>query len=76
MFYIWSNRRRQWWGAERSGYTDHIKKAGQYDQEEAGQIAVMGLPGANIAVETILEPKFIDLDANEVESQIDQLKRI
>lgn len=56
-YFIWSNRHSQWWGPERSGYTLHIGKAGQYDRHEAADIVLSGLPCGNVAVDTFFEDR-------------------
>lgn len=75
MYYIWSNRHRQWWGPEKSGYSSHLAKAGTYDHDTAADIQMMGLPGANIAIPCTIGGQVAG-DADSVEERLDQLKRI
>lgn len=38
-YLIWSNRHREWWRADESGYTGLIEEAGRYDRAVAERIA-------------------------------------
>lgn len=76
MYHIWSNRRREWWKAERQGYTPSVAAAGIYSPSEAGTIALSGLPGANVPVDIGLAHRFAGENADAVERTLDQLKRV
>lgn len=75
MFYIWSNRHREWWGPNRGGYSSRLEAAGRYTKAEAGDICTSGLPGANVAVDDLLANQFIG-NADAIEQTLADLKRI
>jgi len=37
-YLIWSNQHNKWWGANHSGYTSFVERAGRYDLNEAIKI--------------------------------------
>lgn len=74
-YFIWSNRHSQWWGPDKSGYTLHISKAGQYDKHDAADIVLSGLPGSNVAVDVFFADR-IPPTAAEVEKYLGELRRI
>lgn len=48
---IWSHEHRQWWRAERQGYTSQAKDAGQYSASEAAEIVLDHVPaGEEVAM--------------------------
>lgn len=71
---IWSHRKRQWWRADRGGYTDHTNAAGRYELAEVADITTSCLPGQNVAVEENLADQFTGLDAAAVTEQIDSFR--
>jgi hypothetical protein len=75
-YIIWSHRHREWWQADRSGYTSTVVRAGEYSAIEAGEITLAGLPGASTAVDIQLRPKFAYLSGDEVEELLETLRRL
>ena len=51
MYVIWSFEHDQWWGANNSGYTDELSKAGRYSALEAGEIVTCSVMGEEVAIE-------------------------
>lgn len=76
MFVIWSWRKRQWWRANREGYTPHVREAGRYGFEEAAELTVGGLPTTTAVDEKLAEKNFGDADADAVEQQLDEWRRL
>jgi hypothetical protein len=75
MYIIWSHRKKQWWRAERAGYTDHVSDAGRYTREEAGDITLDCLPGQNVAISGEgMIAKFTDMTPPEVIKTIDSYR--
>jgi len=74
--YIWSYRHSAWWRTERSGYTDKLEDAGQYDEKDSAEIVLHALPGANVAVDTYLGHKFSGGSAEFVENLLSEMRRI
>lgn len=71
-FHIWSHRHKQWWRANREGYTTVIQQAGEYTEREASDICIgLGLPGANIAVDTDLAFGQLNKSASEVNKKLE-----
>lgn len=75
-YYIWSHRHDQWWGPDKAGYTSHITKAGQYTVEEAADITLSCLPGANVAVDTVLATRRLSGTMDEVKDELETLRRL
>lgn len=71
---IWSHRKRQWWRADRGGYTSRVDEAGRYDIAEVADITVSCLPGQNVAVDQVLAGQFSDLTAEEIVAKIDEFR--
>lgn len=75
-FYIWSWRHRQWWGPDRGGYTLDLSRAGQYTQQDVGDIVTGGLPGSGTAVDETLAEQMRGWLPGNVEARLDELRRI
>ena len=75
-YYIWSYRHRQWWGPDRGGYTLRLERAGTYSEDDAGDIMLSGLPGANIAVDRTLAVKLEGCPADSIEEELDVWRRL
>ncbi len=43
-YLIWSNKRRMWRGADETGYTRRIARAGNYSRAEAIRICLEAMP--------------------------------
>lgn len=75
LYFIWSHRHREWWQADRSGYSRTLARAGKYSTAEAAQIVLGGLPGSNTAVDAMLLSRFTG-NADEVEAELEILRRM
>jgi hypothetical protein len=49
-YVIWSFEHRQWWRADRQGYTEHLSEAGRYSAEEAGDIVTGAFLSEHVCV--------------------------
>lgn len=75
-YYIWSHRHDQWWGPDRAGYTSHLSRAGQYTADEAADITLSCLPGANVAVDTVIAGRRLDGPVDEVKRELETMRRL
>lgn len=72
---IWSMRHRQWWRADRGGYTMDTSNAGLYTLVDVAEIVTQGLPGQQVPVGVELADQFADLEADKVVELIDSFRR-
>ena len=49
-FVIWSFKHKQWWRANREGYTQHLAEAGRYNALDAGDIVTSSVMGESAAL--------------------------
>lgn len=75
-YYIWSHRHDQWWGPDRQGYSNSLAAAGLYSATEAADIVLSALPGADVAVDTHFEARFIEMGTEEVKEELETLRRL
>lgn len=76
-YYIWSHRHNQWWGPDRAGYSNSLAAAGVYIEAEAADIALGGMPGANVPVDTRLADRRLGtMETEEVVIELEALRRI
>jgi hypothetical protein len=79
-YLIWSHRHREWWRAERQGYSRTLSDAGRYSKADAADIVLSGLPGSNTAIdEHILngwKGEIFAGDAEEIEAELEHLRRM
>lgn len=57
-YVIWSFEHRQWWRANRCGYTPELSEAGRYDAQAAGDIVANAYVGEHVSLHEMTAERF------------------